>query len=417
MKLKALMAITLIVLTFIVISAWRGGESAPAGSTAPAGIASPSAGIAGTPRSATGSVPAGKDIPVSPAEPTETPPSSTISIPGTNNIPALVIALSPSVVHIQTEAVSLDQFNRPVPVRGVGTGIIIDDKGHILTNNHVIAGAERILVTMIDGRAVGARLIGGDPALDLAVVKVPLEGLIPVRICDSNLLRVGEQVVAVGHALNLPGGPTVTSGLVSALDRSISFSETVSMQHLIQTDAAINPGNSGGALVNMDGELVGINTAKIQGGEGIGFAIAIGPAMPLVHELIAAGRIERGFLGVSGVNVTEALAINFDLPVTSGVGIASVAPESPADVSGTQAQRHHRGCSRQTSGQPGRVRCRLDPLSERCFRRSRVLQGRYKENRKRHPRRKGRDGVSSHRKAFQSAFTTSSRKSPASSRR
>ena len=322
--MKALIAITLIVLTFIAISAWRGGEAAPTGSRATAPAASASEGIAGT------------TLPSPSAAPTEVPPSSTISVQDTNSIPELVKDLSPSVVHTQTEAVSLDQFNRPVPVRGVGTGVIIDDQGHILTNNHVIAGAERILVTMIDGRTMGARLVGGDPALDLAVLRIPPEGLIPVPIGDSTLLRVGEQVIAVGHALNLPGGPTVTSGLVSALERSIAFSETTSMQHLIQTDAAINPGNSGGALVNTDGELVGINTAKIQGGEGIGFAIAIGPAMPLVHELIAAGKIERGFLGVSVVNVTEALAINFDLPVTSGVGIVSVAPESPAEMSGLE---------------------------------------------------------------------------------
>ena len=142
----------------------------------------------------------------------------------------------------------------------------------------------------------------------------------------------------MGHALDLPGGPTVTVGYVSALERAIPLSETITMEHLIQTDAAINPGNSGGPLVNEDGELVGINTVKIQGGEGIGFAIAIDPAMPLIEELIAVGKIERGYLGIGPVNVTEALAMNFDLPVTSGVGIASVAPGSPAEMAGLQPQ-------------------------------------------------------------------------------
>ena len=266
------------------------------------------------------------------------PASGQSSSFGTSNMPEIIKALRPSVVHIQTEGVQLDQFNRAVPVGGVGTGEIIDDQGHVLTNNHVVDGAETILVTLSDGRAFEAELIGGDATLDLAVLFIDAEGLVPVPIGKSSALQVGDAVVVIGHALNLPGGPTITGGWVSALDRSIMVSQTITMRNLIQTDAAINPGNSGGILINVDGEMVGIPTAKIPTGEGIGFAIAIDPAMPQIKELIANGRIDRGFFGVSGINISEALARNVGLPVTFGVGIASIAPDSPADRAGLRVR-------------------------------------------------------------------------------
>ncbi len=269
---------------------------------------------------------------------TAIPASVQSSAFGTSDMPEIIKALTPSVVHIQTEGVRLDQFNQPVPVGGVGTGEIIDDLGHVLTNNHVIDGAETILVTLSDGRAFEAELIGGDATLDLAVLRIDAEGLVPIPIGKSSALRVGDAVVVIGHALNLPGGPTITGGWVSALNRSIDVSPTITMRNLIQTDAAINPGNSGGVLINVAGEMVGIPTAKLPSGEGIGFAIAIDPAMPQIEELIANGRIDRGFFGVSGVNISEALARNVGLPVTFGVGIASVAPDSPAERAGLQVQ-------------------------------------------------------------------------------
>ena len=269
---------------------------------------------------------------------TAIPASVQSSAFGTSDMPEIIKALTPSVVHIQTEGVRLDQFNQPVPVGGVGTGEIIDDQGHVLTNNHVIDGAETILVTLSDGRAFEAELIGGDATLDLAVLRIDAEGLVPIPIGKSSALRVGDAVVVIGHALNLPGGPTITGGWVSALNRSIDVSPTITMRNLIQTDAAINPGNSGGVLINVAGEMVGIPTAKLPSGEGIGFAIAIDPAMPQIEELIANGRIDRGFFGVSGVNISEALARNGGLPVTFGVGIASVAPDSPAERAGLRVQ-------------------------------------------------------------------------------
>ena len=266
------------------------------------------------------------------------PPPVRSSAFGTSNMPEIIKALRPSVVHIQTEGVQLDQFNQPVPTGGVGTGEIIDDEGHVLTNNHVIDGAETILVTLSDGRAFEAELIGGDATLDLAVLRIDAEGLVPISIGKSSALQVGDSVVVIGHALNLPGGPTITGGWVSALNRSIDVSQTITMRNLIQTDAAINPANSGGVLINVDGEMVGIPTAKIPTGEGIGFAIAIDPAMPLIEELIANGRIDRGFFGVSGVNISEALARNVGLPVTSGVGLISVVPDSPAELAGLRVR-------------------------------------------------------------------------------
>ena len=142
--------------------------------------------------------------------PTPTPNSTLAS----RTIPEIIKDLTPSVVHIQTEAVRLDQFNRPSPGVGVGTGEIIDGEGHILTNNHVVAGAERILVTLSDGRTFEAELIGGDPALDLAVVHIEAVGLVPIPIGKSSSLMVGDQVISIGHALNLPGGPTITGGWV-----------------------------------------------------------------------------------------------------------------------------------------------------------------------------------------------------------
>ena len=307
---KVFPAIMVTLVTTLILAACSGNNPTPTATLVPTSTSTPSptATLAPTP--------------------TPTPMSKTIS--------EIIRSLTPSIVHIQTESVRLDQFNQPAPGGGVGTGQIIDEDGHVLTNNHVIEGAQRILVPLSDGRAFEAELTGGDATLDLAVLRIDADSLVPIPIGELSKLQVGDMVVAVGHALNLPGGPTITGGWVSALERAIDTSQTVTMQHLIQTDAAINPGNSGGPLLNDSGELVGINTAKLPAGEGIGFAIAIDTAMPVIKELIAEGRIDRGFFGVSGINITAALAMNFDLPVTSGVGIASVTPGSPADQAGLQ---------------------------------------------------------------------------------
>ena len=217
---------------------------------------------------------------------------------------------------------------------GVGTGEIIDEDGHILTNNHVVEGAQRIVVTLNDNREFEAVFIGGDFFTDLAVVRIDAESLVTIPIGKSSELKVGEQVIAIGHALDLPGGPTITGSWVSALERSIDVSENNTMQHLIQTDAAINPGNGGGPLVNTSGQMIGINTIRIGSGEGIGFAIAIDHALPLIEELKTKGIIERSFLGARTVNITGGLAMNLGLPVSAGAGIVAIAPGSPAERAG-----------------------------------------------------------------------------------
>ena len=329
MNSKALVAIIAGLVLALVLASCGGSDPTPTPTTAPTPrpTDTPTVAPTATPRAISTAMPTA--IPA--ATPT-LPPAPVI-----RTIPEIIQDLTPSVVHILTEAVQLDQFNRPSPGVGVGTGEIIDaEEGHVLTNNHVVDGAQRILVTLGDGRVLEAELIGGDATLDLAVLRIEAEGLVPIPIGKSSDLVVGDQVIAIGHALDLPGGPTITGGWVSALDRTLDVSQTVTMQNLIQTDAAINPGNSGGPLVTRDGEFVGINTAKLPTGEGIGFAIAIDTALPLIEELIANGKIDRGFLGASTINISDALARNFDLPVNFGAGIISVAPDSPAEEAGLQ---------------------------------------------------------------------------------
>lgn len=277
-------------------------------------------------------------------EPTSTAPVATAS-PGPAptrsgrdlSIPEIVRLLSPSVVRVQTEGARFDILGRPVPTQGVGTGVIIDGEGHIITNNHVVrlngALASRVVVTLSDERTVSAEIVGTDPPSDLAVLKIDATGLTPAALGDVSELQVGEEVVAIGYALDLPGGPTVTRGVVSAKGRVIEESP-YSIVDAIQTDASVNPGNSGGPLVNLRGEVVGINTAVIGQAQNIGFAISIDLARPLVQEIIESGMVSRGYLGLSIVDVTPSVAASFDLPVERGVGVAAVQPGSPADQAG-----------------------------------------------------------------------------------
>ncbi|PKB66924.1 MAG: hypothetical protein BZY81_06160 [SAR202 cluster bacterium Io17-Chloro-G4] len=190
----------------------------------------------------------------------------------------VVKKLKPSVVQIVTEVAAMGAINQAVPSMGVGTGILLDEEGFILTNNHVIRDAQVITVTLNDGQTFPAELIGGDASTDTAVIKIQADGLQPAVLGNSADLLVGQDVIAIGHALGLPGGPTVSKGVVSALGRSIAVDAQTTMVDLIQTDASINPGNSGGPLSNNKGEVIGINTAVIPGSQGIGFAINIDDA-------------------------------------------------------------------------------------------------------------------------------------------
>ena len=246
----------------------------------------------------------------------------------------VVKLLTPSVVQIVTEVVGMGLQSQMEPLTGVGTGEILDEDGHILTNNHVVADAQTITVTLRNGESYSARVVGRDVNTDLAVIKIDAEGLMPVRLGNSSELEVGEDVIAIGHALGLAGGPTVSKGVVSALGRSINTSEQATIVDLIQTDASINPGNSGGALVNNRGEVIGINTAIIQGGRGIGFAINIDDAKVVVAQLIEKGRVDRGFLGITPFNMTPSLANRLGIAATEGVIVARVIPGTAAAEAG-----------------------------------------------------------------------------------
>jgi len=251
------------------------------------------------------------------------------------SIPDVVRKVSPSVVAIFTQGLSSDFFFETVPTRGAGTGIVASEEGHILTNAHVVEDAQQIRVLLTDGRELAAELIGSDVTTDLAVIKVDAADLTVASFGDSDDLLVGDPVVAMGQALGLRGGPTVTAGIVSALDRSIRTQGGV-LDNLIQTDAAINPGNSGGALTDMAGNVVGVNTAIAGNAQNIGFAIAITPARAIVEQLIESGRVIHPFLGIRMVELSPAIASQRDLEVERGVLIVEVDPGTPAAAAGLQ---------------------------------------------------------------------------------
>ena len=259
--------------------------------------------------------------------------------------------VTPTVVNINTQTrvrVSSPLLNDPffrrffnIPdtprervSQSLGSGVIVDaENGYVLTNNHVIAGADEISVGLKDGRSLEARLIGSDPDTDLAVVQVPAENLTALQLANSDELQVGDFVVAVGNPFGL--GQTVTSGIVSALGRT--GLRGLEYQNFIQTDASINPGNSGGALINLRGELVGINSAIFTpsgGNVGIGFAIPASMARHVMDELIEYGEVRRGTLGVFVQDLTPELAGAFGLSIGKGVLVAEVIDNSTAEKAG-----------------------------------------------------------------------------------
>ncbi len=216
---------------------------------------------------------------------------------------------------------------------GLGSGVIVSPEGYLLTNNHVIEGADEIEVQRVDGRQASARLIGTDPETDLAVLKIELERLPVITLGNLRSMRVGDVVLAIGNPFNV--GQTVTAGIVSALGRNRLGLST--FENFIQTDAAINPGNSGGALVDVQGQLVGINTAifsRSGGSMGIGFAIPVDTARQVMEALIRDGRVTRGWIGVEPRDLTPEFVESFRLPVKEGVLIAGVLSDGPASRGG-----------------------------------------------------------------------------------
>jgi len=248
-----------------------------------------------------------------------------------NLIVDAVEKVSKSVVNIASVRMVQDQLFRVFPVEGVGSGIIVDGKGFILTNNHVVDEAQKLRITLKDGNVFNAVVVGTDEVTDLAVVRVDSKEALPfARLGNSDQLKIGEIVIAIGNPFGLTGGPTVTAGIVSALNRSLQF-ESGALE-LIQTDAAINPGNSGGPLVNTNGEVIGINTAKMPYAQGIGFAVPVNTARIIVKDLMESGRItNRPWIGIATIKITRQLAQYYRLPTNDGVLIAQVESQSPAD--------------------------------------------------------------------------------------
>ncbi|HEX2040185.1 MAG TPA: trypsin-like peptidase domain-containing protein [Acidimicrobiales bacterium] len=255
------------------------------------------------------------------------------------DIQGILAKVQPGVVSIRTSSFSgQDIFGfGQQPVRGAGTGMIITAEGHVLTNAHVVNGATSIEVTLFNEREPRqADLLGSDPTSDVAVLKVrDAAGLPTVELGDSERIRVGDTVVAIGNALALPGGPSVTMGIVSAKDRTID-AEDVHLTGLIQTDAAINPGNSGGPLVNAGGQVVGINTAIRGDAQNIGFAIAVNAVKPKLDAL-KSGRgsvTSTAFLGVNAQTLTPEIKEQFDFTAEKGAIVISTTPGSPAENAG-----------------------------------------------------------------------------------
>ena len=226
----------------------------------------------------------------------------------------------------------MPQRPEPFKQQGAGSGVIISADGYILTNNHVVEGADEVVVTLSDTQEYQADIVGRDPKTDLAVLKIKADEPLPMAAMgDSERLRVGAWVLAIGNPFGL--GHTVTSGIVSAKGRVIGARP---YDDFIQTDASINPGNSGGPLFNMHGEVIGINTAIIPHGQGIGFAIPIHTAKPLIPQLVAKGVVTRGYLGVSIQSITPDLVKALKLQNRKGALVAGVVPDSPADKAGMQ---------------------------------------------------------------------------------
>lgn len=250
-------------------------------------------------------------------------------------ITSAVEKVIPGVVNISEVKNFKDAYMHVHPLPGVGSGFVIDKNGYILTNAHVILGSSEITVTLEDGRSFPGIVKGIDTIMDLAVLKIDANDLTVPEMAKNNDLKIGQMAVAIGSPLGLMGGPTVTAGVVSALNRSIQ-TEITFMEGLIQTDAAINPGNSGGPLINSSGVVIGVNSAIIPFAQGIGFAIPIQPAIWIAEQLRDHGEIIRPWISMNAMDVNPKLVAYYDLPTDKGVVITNVVPGSEADKSGIE---------------------------------------------------------------------------------
>ena len=259
---------------------------------------------------------------------------------GLLNVANTVERVRPSVVSIVSETIVRSRYGMVRPVFGSGTGVIFTPSGLVLTNNHVIEKSNIITVTMEDGTQEEAKLIGSDPMSDLAVLKLPNGPYSYLPLAVDNAPRVGDWVIAIGNALALPGGPTVTVGVISALGRSLEVANGITLFDLIQTDTVINPGSSGGPLLNLSGELVGINTAVQRFSdagtlvEGVGFAINVETANLISQQLVELGRVRWAWIGAFLDDLNPQRAAEAGLPIREGVVVLNLFKDGPAHKSG-----------------------------------------------------------------------------------
>ncbi len=251
-------------------------------------------------------------------------------------IASAVEAVAPSVAAVEATRLAPRWRGAGYPVPSQATAVVTDREGYLVTNQHVVEGAAHLAVRLADGRELTAEVVGGDEVTDLALVRVDAQDLPAARLGDSESLRVGQFVLAVGHALGLPGGPTVSLGVVSALARPLPGTDFV-FEGLVQTDAAINPGNSGGPLVDLSGSVVGINTAVVPFAQGVGFALPIHAAVRITSELRRTGRVVRPWIGVQVAELVPSLARQIAAEPRSGLLVAEVVPKSPAHRAGIRA--------------------------------------------------------------------------------
>jgi len=248
-------------------------------------------------------------------------------------ITTAVEAVGPSVAGVESRHLARRRSASGFGFPARATAVVIDRSGYLITNEHVVEGAAQIRVHLPDGRDLDAEVIGGDEATDVALLRVDGIDLPPARLGASENLRVGQLVLAVGHALGLPGGPTVSVGVVSALGRPLPGSDFI-FEGLIQTDAAINPGNSGGPLVDLEGAVVGINSAMVPFAQGVGFALPIHAVSRIADELRRHGRVVRPWIGVMVAELGPDLARQYSLAPWSGLLVAEVVARSPAHRAG-----------------------------------------------------------------------------------
>lgn len=252
-----------------------------------------------------------------------------------NEIETSVEKLGNSVVTINATRLARTYRYGMAPVVGTGSGIIVDQKGYVVTNNHVLEGSENVEVMLPTGEKKYGEVLGSDPATDVAIIRIEGDGYPAAALWDSDKVRPGQMALAIGNALGLPGGPTVSLGLVSAVGRPLPWADFI-FEGLIQTDAAINPGNSGGPLANLSGEVIGINTAMIPFAQGVGFAIPINTVKRVMEEILDHGRVVRPWLGISGMELNRDLARSYNLRNEKGVLVVRVSENSPADNAGLE---------------------------------------------------------------------------------